>query len=118
VKIADIVYIAIITLIVGYGLALFSNNLFGKFDKEEAKKELHQSKYMLIIRLITVVSYSFIILYIARNVLEIIPSPFNGICKFDHARMKEHSTIITLIFFLFFSYLFDFLSFVRDNYAN
>jgi len=33
--------------------------------------------------------------YLARNIVEIIPSPFNGICGFQHNRVKELSSAAT-----------------------
>jgi hypothetical protein len=68
--------------------------------------------------MVIVVSYTSIILYLLRNFIELIPSPFNGICGLQHVRVKEIETVTGIIFVLFFSYQFDFLEYVRERYVK
>jgi len=117
----DIVYISIFAVIFGFLLAYISDNIFGKFDKEKYNNDVKQNKeirYELFIKLIIVIGYTSIILYLLRNFIELIPSPFNGICGLEHIRVKEIETIVSIIFVLFFSYQYDFLEYVRDKYTR
>ena len=121
IKMIDIIYISILAVIFGFGLAYISDQIFGNFEKEKydneakAKKEI---RHELFIKMIFVVSYTSIILYLLRNFIELIPSPFNGICGLKHVRVKEIETVTGIIFVLFFSYQYDFLEYVRDRYTR
>ena len=121
IKIIDIIYISIFAVIFGFLLAYISDNIFGRFNKEKYDNEVKEKKeirYELFIRMIIVVSYTSILLYLLRNFIELIPSPFNGICGLEHVRVKEIETITGIIFVLFFSYQYDFLEYVRDRYIR
>jgi len=117
----DIIYISILAVIFGFGLAYISDIIFRNFDKKKYDSEVKESReirYELFIKMIIVVSYTSIILYILRNFIELIPSPFNGICGLEHVRVKEIETVTAIIFILFFSYQFDFLEYIRDRYTR
>jgi len=92
-----------------------------KFDKEKYDNEVKEKKeirYTLFIKSVIVVGYTSIILYLLRNFIELIPSPFDGICGLEHVRVKEIETVTGIIFVLFFSYQFDFLEYIRDRYTR
>jgi len=117
----DIIYISILAVIFGFILALISDQIFGKFDKEKYDNEVKEKKeirYTLFIKSVIVVGYTSIILYLLRNFIELIPSPFDGICGLEHVRVKEIETVTGIIFVLFFSYQFDFLEYIRDRYTR
>ena len=121
IKMIDIIYISILAVIFGFILALISDRIFGDFEKEKYDNEIKEKKeirYELFIKMVIVVSYSSIILYLLRNFIELIPSPFNGICGLEHVRVKEIETVTGIIFVLFFSYQYDFLEYVRDKYTR
>lgn len=121
IKMIDIIYISILAVIFGFGLAYISDNIFGNFDKKKYDSELKEKKeirYELFIKMVIVVGYTSIILYLLRNFIELIPSPFNGICGLEHVRVKEIETVTGIIFVLFFSYQYDFLEYVRDRYTR
>ena len=121
IKMIDIIYISILAVIFGFALAYVSDIIFGNFEKEKYDNEVKQNKeirYELFIKMVIVVSYSSIILYLLRNFIELIPSPFNGICGLKHTEVKEIETVTGIIFVLFFSYQYDFLEYVRDKYTR
>jgi len=121
IKMIDIIYISILSVIFGFSLAYISDNIFGSFNKEKYDNKIKEKKevrYELFIKMIIVVSYTSIILYLLRNFIELIPSPFNGICGLEHVRVKEIETVTAIIFVLFFSYQFDFLEYIRDRYTR
>ena len=121
IKIVDIIYISALAVIFGFLLAYISDGIFGNFNKEKYDNEIKDKKDIrteLAIKMVIVVSYTSIILYLLRNFIELIPSPFNGICGLKHVQVKEIETITGIIFVLFFSYQFDFLEYVREKYVK
>jgi hypothetical protein len=92
IKIFDIGYITALYLILGIILAKVFDNYFGKFNEEEENKK---PIWRIILEIIL---YSWVIgvtIYIVRNVVSMIPSPFHGIQGFDHLRLKELTTAAT-----------------------
>ncbi len=121
IKMIDIIYISILAVIFGFSLAYVSDKIFGKFEKEKYDNEIKENKeirYELFIKIVVVVSYTSIILYLLRNFIELIPSPFNGICGLKHVQVKEIETVTGIIFVLFFSYQYDFLEYIRNTYTR
>jgi hypothetical protein len=121
IKMVDIIYISALAVIFGFILAYISDGIFGSFNKEKYDKEIKDKKDIraeLAIKMVIVVSYTSIILYLLRNFIELIPSPFNGICGLQHVRVKEIETVTGIIFVLFFSYQFDFLEYIRERYVK
>lgn len=116
IKICDIIYISLISYITIYILAIFSNKLFGgKFDKEKEEKSIKEDKnryYELILKGLLILIFTSVILYIYRNLFEIIPSPFDGLYGFEHKRVKEIEAIPIVLFFVFFTYQYDILDFL------
>ncbi len=120
-KIFDIFYTCIISLIFAMITAFLSDKLFGKFDiKKWDEYKKNNSKLNFNIKLVTktvlVASYTGIILYILRNIIELIPSPLNGICGFEHKRLGEIKSFPAIIFVLFFYYQIKFYSYLKDNF--
>jgi hypothetical protein len=99
-KILDMGYIACIYFVVGIVLAKVFDKLFGPYDeKEEAKKSFFQKTLELIGMM-----WAFgIVTYIVRNLIEFIPSPFNGYYGFNHLLVKElkSATVFTFVFLYF-----------------
>jgi predicted membrane protein len=100
IKIFDIGYITALYLILGIILAKIFDNYLGKFDEEEEDKK---PIWKIILEIIL---YSWVIgvtIYIVRNIVSMIPSPFDGIQGFNHLRVKELSTAFTFsITFMFY----------------
>ena len=121
IKMVDIIYISALAVIFGFLLAYISDGIFGNFNKEKYDNEIKDKKDIrteLAIKMVIVVSYTSIILYLLRNFIELIPSPFNGICGLKHVQVKEIETVTGIIFVLFFSYQFDFLEYIRERYVK
>lgn len=121
IKILDIGYTSFVAIILGLIFAFISDAIFGKYDREYMEKKIKENKnyrFVLGIRLMLVAFYSGTLVYIFRNVIELIPSPFDGICSFEHRRLKELSSIPFTIFVLFFIYQFDIFSHTRDEFKT
>lgn len=120
-KIIDIVYVSIISFALVFIAALFSDKLFGPFNEEELnkKKELYPNfSLYLAILLIFVVSYTGIINYILRNIIQLIPSPLNGVCGLRHTQISEIRSIPSTIFLLLFIYQYELFTFSRDYFIK
>lgn len=120
-KMLDIIYISIISFALVFLAALFSDKLFGIFNEEELnkKKEIysHFGLYLASL-LILVVSYTGIINYILRNIIQLIPSPLNGICGLRHTQISEIRSIPSTIFLLLFIYQYELFSYCRDYFIK
>ena len=71
----------------------------GKFSEEKDDKK------STILLLIEAIFYTFgllIVFYIARNIIERIPFPFDGLYGFKHSLVKERSGDIVFVFVLFY----------------
>ena len=99
VKMLDISYITVIYFFIGFTLARFLDSHVTKFDeKEESKKSIQQ----ITLECILFICLNAVLLYICRNLVELIPSPFNGLYGLDHRRVKELTVAPTLSFALLF----------------
>ena len=98
-KIFDIGYITIIYFILSIILAKCVDSLIGTFDEN---KEKLKSKFRQTLELIGIMWLNVIIIYIVKNVVELIPSPFNNINGLDHMKIKElkNGTVFLFIFLL------------------
>ena len=86
VKVLDMGYIVFIYFILGIALAKLSDIIFGIYDEKEEKKK---STIQLGAEIMLMIWSNIIIFYVARNVVQIIPSPFHNVAGFDHFRLKE-----------------------------
>jgi hypothetical protein len=86
VKILDMGYIVFIYFILGIALAKLSDIIFGIYDEKEEKKK---STIQLGAEIMLMIWSNIIIFYVARNVVQLIPSPFHNVAGFDHFRLKE-----------------------------
>ena len=100
IKMLDIGYINAIYLLLGIILAKLCDEYFGKFNKkEEDKKPIWKS----VLELILYLWFIGVVVYIVRNLVELIPFPLNGVYGFDHHKVKELTSgatfAITFIYF-------------------
>lgn len=120
-KMADIVYVSIISFGIVFLAAIFSDKLFGNLNKEELDQKKEKDPYFgfyLSLLLVVIVSYNGIINYILRNLIEIVPSPLNGICGLRHSQISELRSISNTIFLLLFAYQYDLFVYCRNYYMS
>jgi len=103
IKIIDIGYITSLYLILGIITAYLFDKYFGVFDK---KKEEEKPLFQSIIELIFQLWLIGVVIYIARNIVPLIPFPLNGIYGFDHSKVKELTSAVafSISFMYFFRY--------------
>jgi hypothetical protein len=97
IKILDIGYIAAIYFLFALVICMQIDKYMGTFDqKEEDKKSLARviANTVLYMWLIGVV------IYIVRNLAELIPFPLDGVYGFKHSKVKElgNATVFVFIF--------------------
>jgi len=114
IKIFDIGFVTVIYFLVGITLAKLFDSLYGIFDEN---KESKKSKLMQTIELMLMMWMYGVIIYVVRNVVEIMTSPFDGIGGFQHHRLKELKSAPVFVFiFLYFQKYF--LAKLKYYYTN
>lgn len=71
------------------------NKLFEKYEKEKYKKK---STLLIFTEIFLRVSLLVISVYFIRNIINIIPFPFDGYEGYDHHRVKERNGVVILAF--------------------
>ena len=100
IKMVDIGFITVLYFILGYSVSLLLNKLYERYvDLKEEEKPTYQLVYELLIHVWII----GIFVYIARNVVEEIPSPLHGLKGFDHYRVKELHSATTFTLIIFYS---------------
>jgi tetrahydromethanopterin S-methyltransferase subunit C len=84
IKILDIGYITIIYFILGLLISRLFDSYLGKYDKlnDDKKHPIRVGAELIII--IWVIGAT---VYLTRNIVELIPSPFHGLYGFDHFQL-------------------------------
>jgi hypothetical protein len=104
IKILDIGYITSIYFVLALFVGISIDKLLGPFDPIKNDKK---NTWCIAAELILQIWIFGILIYIARNVVEIIPSPFNGIYGFEHNRLKElHQAFVFSIILIWNSHYF------------
>jgi hypothetical protein len=102
VKIMDIGYITVIYFLIGIICAFILNNILHIDDIEEHKTK---TVPMQLLEIIGILWLNGIIIYIVRNLVELIPSPFNGMYGLIHVKVKELQNATVFVFaLLYFQY--------------
>ena len=97
IKILDIGFITAIYLTFGLVLAKLCDRILGEFDES---KENQKPLWQLLIELFFYLWFIGVIVYLVRNIVQLIPFPFHGVYGYDHFRVKE--LINAVIFFVTF----------------
>lgn len=97
IKILDIGFITAIYLTLGIVLAKLCDRVLGELDEE---KENQKPRWQVFIELFFYTWFIGIVVYVVRNVVQMIPFPFHGVYGYDHFRVKE--LINAVIFFATF----------------
>lgn len=101
IKILDIGYITVIYFIFGLIISRILDKYYGKFDKaNENKKNIIKVG----IEIVVMMWILAILIYLARNFVEGIPSPFDGLFGFQHNLVKElgSASVFAMILFSYF----------------
>jgi len=103
IKMLDIGYITVIYFIFAILVGKLFNYLFGIYIPEDDK---NKSNIKIGIELCFVIWLIGVSTYIVRNIVELIPSPFENMHDFHHKRVKELSSaaVYTLILYQCSSY--------------
>lgn len=86
IKILDIGYITVIYFIIGVIFSRILDWVFGKFNK---KNEKNKHLIYIAFELILMIWIIGISTYLVRNIVELIPSPFEGMSGLVHKKIKE-----------------------------
>jgi hypothetical protein len=102
-KVLDMGYVACIYFIVGILMARAFDKLYGKFDKEKEKKKTFLKRTIELIVMLWIIG---IVSYFVRNIVELIPTPYNNFYGYNHLRLNElkSATVFTFIFLFFQSF--------------
>jgi uncharacterized membrane protein HdeD (DUF308 family) len=117
IKILDIGYITVIYVVFSIVIASFVDNIIGKFDeKKESKKPI----WRILIEMILAIWFYGVLIYIVRNLVELIPFPLNGYEGFEHKRVKElgNATVFTFTFLIFCDYFKSKISFFYNTISK
>ena len=99
VKMLDIGYVTVLYFIIAYVLGYYLDILFLNIYGNDYE---NKSKIYLTLEVLLQISMVGIFAYIGRNIIQLIPSPLNGIGGFDHKQLKELSSSAFLLVFIFF----------------
>eukprot|EP00798_Chlamydomonas_sp_ICE-L_P028816 gene28816-32005_t len=116
VKILDIGYITVIYFILALCIGIPIDRMLGKFNPVAYDKK---SSLIIILELILHVYILGIVMYSVRNLVELLPSPLNGLYGYDHMRLKEmqNAAIFGLIIIWNQQYLIKKMLYLHDRYT-
>jgi hypothetical protein len=100
VKILDIGYTTLIYFMLAIVIASLMDILYGKYDEN---KEKQKSLLRKTLDLVGMIWLNGIIIYFIRNIVALIPSPFNGLFGFQHSRLKELDSAYVFDFVLIYN---------------
>jgi predicted PurR-regulated permease PerM len=86
VKMADIGYVTVLYFLSGFIVARLIDTYLNKYDK---KVEDKKSTLMLLVEVIFFLWINGMVIYIIRNMIELIPSPFENIYGLKHGLLNE-----------------------------
>ena len=104
IKIVDIGYITVLYMICSMVFAALTDSIMGQFDPSaEAKKSTMRLSAELVL---TVWLYG-VLIYVVRNLVELVPFPMDKYHGFNHRKVKElgSAMVFTFTFMLFSNYL-------------
>lgn len=100
IKILDIGYVTLIYFFLAMVISLLLNKVYGKYDEKVEKTKTTFRKTM---DLVAIIWINVIIIYIVRNIVPLIPSPFNNIYGFKHYKLKELESAYVFEFVLIYT---------------
>lgn len=92
-------YITVLFFIAGFGMSRIFDSVLPKFDEE---KEKESPLIVSILKVIPMLCLTAASIYILRNIVGLIPSPFEGMYGLEHLRIKEYASSPILTFTIFY----------------
>ncbi len=114
VKMADIGYTMAIFFTIGY---LVGNTVDSFFLKLYGREYKNKTKNRLLLEVLVQVIVIGLISYLGRNIVELVPSPFDGVSGFRHLETKEikNGAYLTVFLFMFQYSLQDKLLYIKNS---
>ena len=100
IKILDMGYTTFIYFILAIFIAVLIDHLYGPYDEKAEKKKTVERKSLDLVGMIWL---NGIVIYFIRNIITLIPSPFNGFYGYQHHRLKELSSAYVFDFVLIYN---------------
>lgn len=97
IKLVDIGFLTVIYFALGILMAKSIDALYGKFDEETEKRK---SILQITLELMFLMWVLGVVVYIVRNLVELIPFPLDNISGFDHLQLKELKAATVFVFIL------------------
>lgn len=98
-KMFDIFLLTVYYFLIAFYMSAGLDYIMGKYDSNNDK---NKPTWQLLLECITFIFFIMIAFYIARNLVERIPFPFEGLWGFKHERVKERGGDVVFIFLIFF----------------
>jgi hypothetical protein len=116
-KIADIGFITILYFLSGFFMARIFDNYLDKYSKEEDDKK---SNLQLILEISFYLWINGVAIYIVRNLVELVPSPFQGLYGLKHDLLLElkHAPILEFTLLYYQVHLTDKLKNLYDRFSD
>ena len=95
IKILDIGYITVIYFVFAMVCCILIDKIMGKYDEEIDK---NKKTWRLWIEAILYMWFIGVLVYIVRNIVELIPFPLDGYQGFQHMRVKELGNASVFVF--------------------
>jgi flagellar biogenesis protein FliO len=104
IKILDIGYITVLYVTFSLISAVAIDKIMGEYDEKDEEKK---PSWQLTLEFILAIWLYGVLIYIVRNLVELIPFPLDNFHGFSHMKVKElgSAMVFTFTFVLFSSYL-------------
>jgi len=99
IKIIDIAYIFSIYAVAGFFLSILLDRIFPLYNESIYKT---YSKTKIVLQICLQFAVIGIIVYLIKNLFELIPFPFEGVYGYEHKKVKEIDTAIPLTYTILF----------------
>lgn len=116
-KMIDIGFITTIYFIMG---AIVANMITGYQDKFDSKESDKYSLLKNIFNLVILIWINGVLIYIARNIIEFIPYPFDNYFGFQHKKVKElgAATAFTFVLLYYQPNLNNMMKYLKNRFDN
>ena len=99
IKLVDIGYVTFIYFALAFVVASGLNRFYGEFDIAKENTKTHTR---IVLELIGMLWLNGILIYLARNIVPLIPFPLDKLYGFKHSLVKELSSAAIFVYFLMF----------------